>query len=44
MKKYHLYHHSPRGIDQGFGITTRFWDEVFDTQFPEAVRRSLSKN
>ena len=44
MKKYHLYHHSPRGIDKGFGITTRFWDGVFDTQFPEAVRRSLSKN
>jgi sterol desaturase/sphingolipid hydroxylase (fatty acid hydroxylase superfamily) len=44
MKKYHLYHHSPRGIDKGFGITTRFWDCVFDTRFPEAVRRSLSKN
>jgi 4-hydroxysphinganine ceramide fatty acyl 2-hydroxylase len=44
MKKYHLYHHSPRGIDRGFGITTRFWDGVFDTQFPEVVRRSLSKN
>jgi len=44
MKKYHLYHHSPRGIDKGFGITTRFWDGVFDTRFPEAVRRSLSKH
>src|SRR6266436_5507827 len=44
MKKYHLYHHSPRGIDKGYGITTRFWDGVFETRFPEAVRRSLSKN
>src|SRR5713226_4031014 len=44
MKKYHLYHHSPRGIDKGYGITTRFWDGVFDTRFPESVRRSLSKN
>lgn len=44
MKKYHLYHHSPRGIGSGFGITTRFWDGVFDTRFPEAVRRSLSRN
>ena len=44
MKKYHLYHHSPRGIDKGFGITTRFWDGVFDTRFPEAVRLSLSKH
>ena len=44
MKKYHLYHHSPRGIDKGYGITTRFWDGVFETRFPEAVRRSLGKN
>jgi hypothetical protein len=44
MKKYHLYHHSPRGIDKGYGITTRFWDGVFETRFSEAVRRSLSKN
>lgn len=44
MKKYHLYHHSPRGIDKGYGITTSFWDGIFDTRFPESVRRSLSKN
>ena len=44
LKKYHLYHHSPRGIDKGYGITTRFWDTVFDTRFPPSVRRSLGKN
>ena len=44
VKKYHLYHHSPRGIDKGYGITTRFWDGVFDTRFPRSVRRSLSRN
>jgi sterol desaturase/sphingolipid hydroxylase (fatty acid hydroxylase superfamily) len=44
LKKYHLYHHSPRGINKGYGITTRFWDGVFDTRFPVAVRRSLNKN
>jgi len=44
MKKYHLYHHSPKGIDRGYGITTRFWDGVFDTRFPQSVRRSLGKN
>ena len=44
IKKYHLYHHSPRGIDKGYGITTPFWDRVFDTRFPESVRRSLSNN
>jgi len=34
---------SPRDR-QGYGITTRFWDGVFDTRFPQSVRRSLSKN
>jgi sterol desaturase/sphingolipid hydroxylase (fatty acid hydroxylase superfamily) len=43
IKKYNLYHHSPRGIDKGYGITTRFWDGVFDTRYPKVVRRSLSK-
>jgi sterol desaturase/sphingolipid hydroxylase (fatty acid hydroxylase superfamily) len=44
LKKYHLYHHSPRGIDKGYGITTRFWDGVFDTRFPQSVRQSLSRD
>ncbi len=44
VKKYHLYHHSPCGIDKGYGITTRFWDGVFDTRFPQSVRQSLRKN
>jgi hypothetical protein len=44
MKKHHLYHHSPRGIDQGYGITTRFSNGIFDARFPEAVRRSLGKD
>ena len=32
------------GSTKGYGITTRFWDGVFDTRFPQSVRRSLSKN
>lgn len=44
LKKYHLYHHSPRGINKGYGITTRFWDGIFDTRFPQSVRQSLRKN
>jgi len=44
VKKYHLYHHSPKGIDKGYGITTRFWDGIFETRFPSAVRRSLNKS
>ena len=43
IKKYHLYHHTRVGIDKGFGITTRFWDGVFDTRFPQSARRSLKK-
>ena len=44
VKKYHLYHHRRRGIGRGYGSTTRFWDGVFDTRFPQSVRRSLSRN
>ena len=44
VKKYHLYHHSPKGINRGYGITTRFWDGVFDTRFPASVVRSLNKS
>jgi Fatty acid hydroxylase len=43
MKKYHLHHHSPHGIDKAYGITTCFRDGVSRAQFPEDVRRSLGK-
>jgi hypothetical protein len=42
LKRYHLYHHSPRGIDKGYGITSGIWDMVFDTQFPRPIRKSLA--
>jgi 4-hydroxysphinganine ceramide fatty acyl 2-hydroxylase len=41
MKRYHLYHHSPRGIDRGFGLSNWFWDIVFRTQFPPPVEDAL---
>lgn len=41
LKRYHLYHHSPRGIEQGYGITSGIWDLVFHTQYPAPVRTSL---
>ena len=41
LKRYHLYHHSPSGIEKGYGISNRFWDIVFKTQFPPAVQRAL---
>lgn len=41
LKRYHLYHHSPRGMELGYGITSGFWDLVFKTRFPDSVRRSI---
>jgi len=41
LKRYHLYHHSPRGIEKGFGITSGIWDLVFHTGYPKPVRQSL---
>jgi Fatty acid hydroxylase superfamily len=43
LKIHHLYHHSPRGIDKGYGITSGFWDVIFETRYPDAVRASLSR-
>ena len=40
-KRYHLYHHSPRGMKTGYGITSGIWDLVFHTQYPETVRKLL---
>jgi hypothetical protein len=44
LKRYHLFHHSPRGIENGYGITSGFWDLVFRTQYPKPVRKLLSEN
>ena len=41
VKLYHLYHHTARGIERGFGITSGFWDIVFKTRFPDSVRQRL---
>ena len=41
IKKHHLYHHSPRGVELGFGLTNGFWDIVFDTRLPEDARALL---
>jgi hypothetical protein len=44
LKRYHLYHHSPRGMKLGYGITSGVWDVAFHTGYPEPVRKSLSEN
>lgn len=31
LKKYHLQHHFA-DYDNGFGVTSRFWDRVFGTE------------
>jgi 4-hydroxysphinganine ceramide fatty acyl 2-hydroxylase len=31
LKKYHLQHHFA-DFDNGFGVTSRFWDGVFGTE------------
>src|ERR1043166_2666664 len=41
MKKHHLYHHTSQGMERGFGISSGFWDIVFNTRFPEATRQRL---
>ena len=41
IKKYHLYHHTSQGAAAGYGITSGFWDIVFDTRFPDTVRQRL---
>lgn len=41
IKRHHLYHHSPKGNDVGYGLTNGFWDVVFSTRIPEAQRRLL---
>lgn len=41
IKRHHLYHQSPKGPEQGYGLTNGFWDIVFGTRYPAAVRETL---
>ena len=41
IKRHHLYHHSPKGMDIAFGLTNGFWDIVYDTRIPPAIRETL---
>jgi cyclopropane-fatty-acyl-phospholipid synthase len=41
IKRHHLYHHSPKGSEVGFGLTSGFWDVVWRTRIPERDRRAL---
>ncbi len=41
IRRHHGYHHTPAGTDLGLGITNGFWDLIFNTSYPEPVRRVL---
>jgi 4-hydroxysphinganine ceramide fatty acyl 2-hydroxylase len=41
IKRHHLYHHSPKGEEMGYGLTNGFWDIVFATRIPAEQRRRL---
>lgn len=40
LKKYHLQHHF-MDYENGFGITSRFWDQVFGTELAPPPQKSL---
>jgi sterol desaturase/sphingolipid hydroxylase (fatty acid hydroxylase superfamily) len=44
LKRYHLYHHSPRGTENGCGIANGILGCLFHTQYPRPLRRPLSKS
>jgi sterol desaturase/sphingolipid hydroxylase (fatty acid hydroxylase superfamily) len=41
IKRHHLYHHSPKGMNVAYGLSNGLWDIVFDTRIPADVRLSL---
>lgn len=41
IRRHHLYHHSPKGSEAGYGLTNGFWDIVYATRFSAKVRRAL---
>lgn len=41
IKRHHLYHHSPRGMNVAYGLTNGLWDVVYRTRIPPDTRRAL---
>jgi hypothetical protein len=41
IRRHHLYHHSPKGEEVGYGLTSGFWDVIWGTRIPEVDRRVL---
>ncbi len=43
VRRHHFYHHSPKGVGRGFGVTNGFWDIWFRTRYPAEIRWALHK-
>ncbi len=41
IKRFHYYHHSPKGMEVGYGLTNGFWDIIFKTRYPAPIRQAL---
>jgi hypothetical protein len=41
IKRHHLYHHSPKGMNIAFGLTNGFWDIVYQTRITPEIRHAL---
>jgi hypothetical protein len=41
IRKHHLYHHSLRGSQVAYGLTSGLWDAVLETRIPSEDRRDL---
>lgn len=41
IRRHHLYHHSPKGSEAGYGLTNGFWDLVYATRFSGPIRQAL---
>jgi dihydroceramide fatty acyl 2-hydroxylase len=41
IRRHHLYHHSPRGVEIAFGLSNGFWDVALGTRIPPADRQLL---
>ena len=41
IKRHHLYHHSPKGMNVAYGLSNGFWDIVYGTRISIPIRRAL---
>ncbi len=41
IKRHHLFHHSPRGSEVGYGLTSGLWDLIIGTRISEPDRSRL---